>query len=373
MRFGFVLLLFATLCTSNTFAQEVGHEQLVQQFLDTCHGSGIAVGIIHNGKTEIITRGTLSKDASGKIDTNTIFEIGSITKVFTASVAACLEAKGALSFDDSLAMYFPANEKELRYQGQAITLLNLLQHTSGLPRIPGNLLNGEDISDPYLTYNLDSITHFFATYHPMVRPGDTFSYSNLGYGVMGEVMALKENKDYNYLVQEYICRPLKMKSTSVALDAEELRRLAAGYTKDSAAHYWHFGEMAGAGGLHSSLNDMLKFARYALQALKDSTSSQNDSLQCAIRTCTRKTTVIKSGNSDCGLAWIISSWNHRHLYWHNGGTLGFRSFIGLVPGQDIAIVVLSNSDMNNDPLAIKLLVNTVRGNEKGSSGTEWRK
>jgi CubicO group peptidase (beta-lactamase class C family) len=333
---------------------------MVQQFLDTCHGSGIVVGIIYHGKTEIITKGSLSKAGNEAVNSTTLFEIGSVTKIFTASLAACLAEKGKLSLSDSLAMFFPADEKQLRYQGQAITLLNLLQHTSGLPKIPDNLLNADqDISDPYLTYNHDSIEHFFATYHPVVKPGDTFSYSNLGYGVMGEIMAMQEKSDYNSLIQQYICEPLHMTSTHVSLDPDEQKRLATGYTDDSVAHYWHFANLAGAGGLHSSLNDMLKFAGFVLSALKDSASEARGSLQRAICSCTRNTKAIKGSNAECGIGWMISPFNNHHFYWHNGGTLGFRSFIGIAPAQDIAVVVLSNSETENDSLAIKLLINAV--------------
>jgi CubicO group peptidase (beta-lactamase class C family) len=353
----FIILAFNILYTN---AQSIDKDQMVQQFLDTSHGSGIAVGIIHNGRTEIITKGNLSKGGKEKVDRNTLFEIGSVTKTFTATLAASLVNAGQLTFQDSLSMFFPADERELRYQGRAITLLNLLQHTSGLPRIPDNLLSAnEDISDPYLTYNRDSMEHFFAHYHPTVRPGDTFGYSNLGYGVMGEVMAMKEHADYNSLIQQYICGPLDMKNTHVALSPEELKKLATGYTADSVAHYWHFADMAGAGGLHSDLDNMLKFVGFALETLKESTFGSNRMLRNAINTCVHKTTSIENSNAECGIGWIVSPLNGHHLYWHNGGTLGFSSFIGVAPDEDFAIVVLSNSDALTDPLAIKLLKSAI--------------
>lgn len=359
MRYLFLFLILSSGAFAAT-AQSAERDQLVQQFLDTSHGSGIAVGIIHNGKTELIIKGALSKNSPEKVNRNTLFEIGSVTKTFTASLAACLVNNGQLNFEDSLSMFFPANEKELRCQGQAITLLNLLQHTSGLPRIPDNLLNAdEDISDPYLTYNRDSMEHFFAHYHPTEKPGEAFSYSNLGYGVMGEVMAGKEHTDYNSLIQTYICGPLKMESTHVTLSPKELKRLAAGYTHDSVAHYWHFADMAGAGGLHSDLDDMLKFTGFALKTLKDSTSGHNTTLSNAIKTCTHKTKPVTDEQMECGIGWMVSPLNNKYLYWHNGGTLGFSSFIGVAPDEDIAIVVLSNSDTLTDPLAIKLLVSAI--------------
>ena len=213
---------------------------------------GLAVGIVDVRGARVICQGKLDNGTDRDIDGDTLFAIGSITKVFTALLLQDMVERGEMRLDDPVQKYLPDSVRMPTYQGKEITLLHLATHTSGLPRD----CNGDLYS--------------FLSHCKLQRaPGTRKAYSNLGVGLLGYVIALKAGKDYETLVRERICQPLGMKATCITVSPELKTRLAAGHAMpghrvaDFLPEHHDTNALAptllGAGSIRSTANDLLKF------------------------------------------------------------------------------------------------------------------
>ena len=201
---------------------------ILQSRVDSKQAVGIVVATLDHGRTNIYTAG--SSGAPGvALDGNTEFEIGSITKVFTASVLADMVAKGEVKLDDPVAKYLPTSVKIPTRNGRQITLLDLATQSSGLPRMPDNL-HPKDEANPYADYTVDQMYSFLSSYQLPRDIGSKYEYSNLGVGLLGHALALRAGKSYEDLVTERILRPLGMNDTRITLSPSMKSRLAPGHS-----------------------------------------------------------------------------------------------------------------------------------------------
>ena len=163
--------------------------------IDVQHqGVGIVVGLIDRHGRRIVAHGTFDKDTR-PVNGDTLFEIGSATKVFTSLLLAEAVKRGEVALDDPVAKYLPSSVKVPERGGRKITLLDLATHTSGLPRLPLNM-NPKDASNPYADYTVQQMYEFLASYTLPRDPGSMYEYSNLGGGLLGHVLALRAWMDY---------------------------------------------------------------------------------------------------------------------------------------------------------------------------------
>ena len=267
------------------------------------------------------------------VDGDTIFEIGSVTKVFTALLLADMVAKGEVALTDPVSKYLPATVKLAG--SKPITLEQLATHTSGLPRLPSNFAP-KDVTNPYADYTPEKLYEFLASHRPAGEPGSRYDYSNLGTGLLGHALALRAGTDFETLVRKRILEPLGMKSTSFAVPEESKARLAAGHDASLApARNWEFSALAGVGALRSTANDMLTFLAAAMGLVESPLAKPMAAMLAARRT---------SGTPglEIALGWHIAQINGRDIVWHNGGTGGYRSFVGFDPKRRAGVVVLSN-------------------------------
>src|SRR5262245_28637790 len=198
--------------------------------IDTHHQSvGIVVGVVEPSGRRLITYGQRAKGDTRPLDGDTIFEIGSITKVFTSLLLADAVGRGDVALTDPIAKYLPATVKAPERNGRSITLVDLSTHTSGLPRLPTNFAP-KDISNPYADYSVQQMYDFLSTYQLTRDIGSTWEYSNLGGGLLGHVLARRAGMDYEALVRARITGPLGMTHTSITLSPEMKARLAPGHT-----------------------------------------------------------------------------------------------------------------------------------------------
>lgn len=280
---------------------------------------------------------------------NTVYEIGSITKGLTGILLADMALAGEVSLLDTLDKFLtdPATFPEAV---RAITLLQLATHASGLPRLPGNLMFGmKDAANPYSHYGAKELTAFLYGYAPpadrtAIRP----EYSNLGFGLLGHILSLKAGMPYEALLKARVLEPLGMTGTSVTLSDDQRKRLAAGHAKGVAVSNWDIDALAGAGAVRSTAGDMAKL----LAALMNPPDSRiGKAIKLAIEPRGQL------GAAKIGLAWITSSSpNGITFTWHNGGTGGYRSFIGFTHDGKHGIVVLTNgSDQSPDGLGVGTL------------------
>jgi D-alanyl-D-alanine-carboxypeptidase/D-alanyl-D-alanine-endopeptidase len=294
--------------------------------------TGIVVGIIEPHGRRVIAYGNLAKEDPRPIDGDTIFEIGSVTKVFTSLLLADMVNRQEVALDDPAAKYLPENIRMPEQNGKSITLLDLSTHSSGLPRVPGNL-NSKDSTNPYADYTVDDLYQFLSRYALPREPGSEVEYSNLGAGLLGHILAHRAGTDYEALVRVRITEPLGMPDTGITLSSSMRQRMATGHNAMlSPVANWSFSTLAGAGALRSSANDMLTFLE-AFLGYRESPVAPAMKAMLDIRRPVSKTTF------EIGLGWSILG----AIAWHDGGTGGFRSFICCDPKARLGVVALSNA------------------------------
>ena len=321
---------------------------LTQRIDKEARGVGIVVGVLESGARRVIAHGRLVTDSEERPDGDTLFEIGSITKVFTTSVLAKFVEQGTLALETPVQELLPPEVQVPTRNGSEITLLHLATHSSGLPRLPGNLAP-EDPANPYADYTVDQLYAFLAS-HELARDiGERVEYSNLGFGLLGHSLARKYGTDYETLLATQLLEPLGLVDTSIALASPLRERLAIGHDRalERAAN-WDLTTLAGAGALRSTTNDLLTFAEANL-GLRESALNE------ALATTHVARRAFPAPNMEIGLGWIIRTEHDRTILWHNGGTGGYRSFVGFDPVSSSAVVVLSNSAFGVDDLGFHLL------------------
>lgn len=335
--------------TTQTILADDEISAILQQRIDQEKRSvGIVVGVISESGNRIIAYGRRDQTNSYPVDGNTLFEIGSITKVFTTLVLANLVEQGTLKLGDRISTLLPDAVKAPTHNGQEISLLDLATHTSGLPRLPDNFAPA-DMSNPYVDYSVEQLYAFLSNYQLSRDIGSQYEYSNLGTGLLGHLLSLKTGLDYETLVRTQITQLLQMHDTGIQLTAEQLARFATGHnTLAQPVPYWDLPTLAGAGALRSTANNLLKFLAANLQIVS---SPLNLILQ--------RTHEIQTETGILGLAialgWHVLNHHETEIIFHDGGTGGFRSFLGFVKQKRFGVVVLSNSENDVNDIGLHLL------------------
>lgn len=307
-------------------------QALIKEYIEDSGAVGAAAAIIDNGKISFYTYGKKSVNADDLISEDTIFEIGSVTKVFTTLLLADMVAKGEVQLDDPVEMYLPG-VKIPELDGKKITLRHLASHTSGIPRMPDNFAP-KDPSNPYQDYTIERLFEYLESCTLAKPPGESFEYSNIGMGLLGHILSIRSGKSYEERVKDLICRKLNMPKTVISLSNEMAAVFASGHHLATEVSYWDIPGLAGAGALRSNIRDMANF----LAANMDSKSP----IHTLLSQCHQQQYAPMPGFA-VGLGWMFSSSNQADLIWHNGGTGGFRSYLGFNPKLQKGIVILSNS------------------------------
>ena len=321
---------------------------LVERIDEEARGVGIVVGVLESGVRRVVAHGRLATDSEKTPDGDTVFEIGSITKVFTSAVLANLVEQGTLELETPVQDLLGSAARVPMRNGAAISLLHLATHSSGLPRLPDNL-DPEDPSNPYADYTVDQL-HEFLSSHELARDiGERVVYSNLGVGLLGYSLARKNGTDYETLVSTQLLKPLGMLDTSIALTPALRERLAVGHDRalEQAAN-WDIATLAGAGAFRSTAKDMLTFVEANL-------SPRESVLHQALAAMHIARRPFPAPHMEIGLGWILRTEHDRTILWHNGGTGGYRSFVGFDPVSGSGVVVLSNTTFSVDDLGFHLL------------------
>ncbi len=301
---------------------------------------GLCLGILKGDSVLIYGYGETAKGNGIIPNANTLFEIGSITKTMTAALAADFSLSEGFALDSSIAGLLPEGIPRLAMGEHGITLKSLLNHTSGLPRIPDDLAEGYDPEKPYRHYDKQKVYAYLKPEILASIPGRAFSYSNLGMALVGLLLEDFYGKPYETLVTEKLCLPLGMRDTRIHYGDAEKNRMAQGHDeKGIPVQAWdEMGGFEAAGALRSTAEDMLKYA----QALLGSAPSPLDS---ALQLCQR--TTFTGMDSEIGLSWFKISEEGSTILLHDGGTAGFTSFMGFSKDNQVGLVLLSNSGSGN--------------------------
>ena len=310
--------------------------KILAERIDRKQSVGIVIGVIDASGRRVVAHGARAVGDARPLDGDTIFEIGSITKVFTSLLLADAVERKEVALTDPVSTYLPETVK-VPERARAIALRDLANHTSGLPRLPTNLAP-KDGSNPYADYSVEQLYQFLSGYQLTRDVGSQHEYSNLGAGLLGHALARRAGMDYEALVKARVLGPLGMRDTGITLTPAMKARLAAGHTPSlEPAANWDLPTFAGAGALRSSANDMLTF----LSAAIGYTSSP---LTPAMAKMLAERWPAGSSSMEVALGWhIMKTPGGGEIIWHNGGTGGYRSFMGYNPRTRVGVVALSNA------------------------------
>ena len=322
-------------------------EMLVQR-IDVEHKAmGIVVGVISKRGREIISYGRFDRDDPRVPDGETVFEIGSITKVFTALLLSDMALRKEVALNDPVAKYLPASIRMPTRNGKQITLLDLATHYSGLPPEPAHSNQA---------YSVDQMYDFLNQYQLTRDPGARFEYSNFGYGLLGQVLAQRAGTDYETLLRTRITESLQMNHTGLHLTADMQAHLTPGHSGGSKSLPIPVHALAPAGAIRSNVDDMLIFLAANL-GLTDTPLSPAMQQMLKVRRH-------EAPNLEIGIGWdIFHGANLAAL--HNGKTFGYHAFIVFEPRRKIGVVVLSNTSDEIGDIAWQVL------DHPAAAPTEW--
>ena len=293
---------------------------------------GVAVAVVDSGAVTA-TAGSLRHGTDVPVIDSTVWQIGSLTKVFTGTLLAVMVLRHEVALDDPISRYLPGWTVP-QFRGRAITLLDLATQSSGLPRLPTNFAPA-DSQNPYADYDETRLRSFLASYALTREPGTQYEYSNLGMGLLGFVLAKRAGKTYEVLLRERVLDPLGMRDTRVVLNTGQRMRLATGHdAKFAPTPDWQFSALQGAGALYSTLDDMVRFA----SAVRNRDREPLGAAISFAMTPRRST----SGSDSIGLAWQYARSDSMQMWWHNGGTAGFRSWLSFAPASRRVVIALAN-------------------------------
>ncbi len=344
LTFTACLFLFAGVLQAQRLIPEPIRES-VREHVETGYAPGMIVAVYDKGKKEYYAFGHTDVGKKLQVDKNTLFEIGSISKTMTAYLVA-REFPGITHDELPVGELLPGGVAWNQVGERPIDLVDMLNHTSGFPRMPANFAPAFP-QNPYADYDKVKLEDSFKSLKLKSGPGETNEYSNYAFGVLTLILESHSGKTYAELLSEYLTTPLKMNRTVIDEMEVDGFNKAFGHIADERVSNWDFDIMVGAGGVRSTATDMLT---YMIAFMQD----RDDPMHKAMQLCLKETFAVEDGVG-IGLGWhtrrIGDSSNTRTAYWHNGQTGGFHSVAAFSPADHKAIVVLCNSVANVDPLA----------------------
>jgi D-alanyl-D-alanine-carboxypeptidase/D-alanyl-D-alanine-endopeptidase len=314
----------------------------------------MVVGTIDaTGKRQVVGAGSFDDKKESKPDGNTLYEIGSITKVFTSLLLAEMVVKKQVNLDDPISKYLPASVNVPVIKGKPITLQHLASHSVGWPRMPDNY-DPKDPDNPFADYTTEQLYDYVSRSNFDYAPGTWFQYSNPGYGLLGNILSIIGGKPYEVLVKERICAPLGMTNTTITVTPAQLKTLAPGHAEYGApVKNWDMPAIAGTGAIRSDINDLLTFAAANLGLVK---TDLYPAMQLA-----HIPRISKGKNEgEVTLGWTLQKANDGDEYlWKDGTTGGYKSIILLNRTKKTGVVILANSMNQINDIAYHILMPSI--------------
>lgn len=301
----------------------------------------VVVGVIGPDGRRVVTYGKSGASDGRALDGDTVFQIGSVTKVLTNLLFADMIERGEVQLNDPASKYLPPGVT-MPERVRPITLLDLATHRSGLPSMPTNFVMQAE-PNPYAAYSVEELHQFLSTHKLDREPGARSEYSNLGVALLGRLLARRAGKDYEALMRERVLEPLGMHSTSVTLTSDQTKRLAPGHDRYlDPVETWELTTLPASGSLRSTANDMLRFLAanlgYTETRLATALMYQRFARQ--------------PPNGSAALGWGVSKTASGEVFGHEGGKEGYRSAILLDPNARSGIVVLMNARTGDRPMTL---------------------
>ncbi len=363
MKCFYKFILVCLLLTNSAWAGDLGtkQKQWIQDRLSSGNLVGITVASINGDSVKLYNYGKRSVSDPRPLTAESQFEIGSISKVFTNLLLAEMVAKGTLSYTTSLSELLPQIEFVNPAVGQ-INLLELATHTSGLPRLPANLLMSNP-ADPYLGYGAKDLLEAVQNTRSGQELVKVVSYSNFGVGLLGYLLGKADNSSYFEALKRHILEPLGMNTISNT----DTELLLPGHSGGEIVPNWHIDALAGAGVLRSNATELSRLFSPWLSANSKLTHNTSDDL---------KVVAVSDKQPSLTKAWMVLGEGEERVYWHNGGTGGFSSFAGFNPITKEGWIVLSNSNFNITDFGLSLFstaptLTTKKSIEAGQDYSEY--
>lgn len=307
-------------------------------------GVGLVSVQVDGSKVDLAAGGNA---APGKpMTTDALFEIGSITKTFTALLLADTVVAGKLKLDGAVEDALGGGLRLRDKDDQPVRWVDIATHRSGLPRLPDNMAPASQ-QDPYADYGEAKLREFLAGYKPKLARGSTFGYSNLGYGLLGYALGRVAGQDYDTLLTTRVLKPLGLDTAQLALTGRpDPTKLADGHAAEhQPVPHWHFDVLAPCGAL---LMNGASLARYAQAAMGVFDHPLKDAFALSLK-------VHSESGAPTGLGWLFGKAKGRSLANHDGGTFGFSTSLFLDPDHKRAAAVLSNATVPVNDLALHLV------------------
>jgi D-alanyl-D-alanine-carboxypeptidase/D-alanyl-D-alanine-endopeptidase len=319
----------------------------VRARVDNGWSVGIVIGVVDSTGSRYFSYGSTARTGGRPVDERTVFEIGSVTKAFTALALADMVVHGEVGLDDPVQRYLPDSVHVPSLDGKEITLRLLSAQRSGLPRMPNNFAPA-DPNNPFADYGVDRLYAFLNGYTLTRDPGASYEYSNVGVGLLGLALARRAGTNYENLVLQRVIRPLHMRDTRIKLTPELRARLARGHAGGREVGNWDLNDaVAGAGALRSTAQDMVQLVAAAA-------GLTHTPLDSAFRVT--ETIQFDAGRTlRIGLGWHVVGSDTAMAFWHNGQTGGYHAIAGFDLRRRIGVVVLSNDASNIDDIGFHIL------------------
>jgi len=330
---------------------------------------GLVVGVIDNKEKNITGFGQIKLDSDQTPTGETLFEIGSITKVFTGILLSELIEQKRFSIDTTLASALDLKSNDLDSQKGKINFRQLITHTSGLAKMPQawfnpkNLFTSVTAGNDYKNYSKELILGALSKKSLRAVPGEKFTYSNFGFGLVGLLMGKAEGMNYHKMIEAGIAKPLGLKDTGVELDDNQSSRMASGnriylqlggFRFAQLAERWDMPDgIVAAGGLRSTANDMMVFLEANMGRI------QNQIIPAIMDS---HKILYENKKTRIGMGWFRLNLpeSDKTIIWHNGMSGGFSSFIGFTEDKRFGVIILNNSAKKVGWLGIKILDNLVK-------------
>lgn len=331
-------------------------EKTASRLVEDRIADGMSIGYIEGKHYGILHLGN-ANGVKKRANNLTVYEIGSISKVFTGLLLADAVVRGEIDLNTAADVANPAGLQLPSHAGTAIKWIDLSTHRSGLPRLPGNF-RPTNTKNPYRKYDSNKAAEFLSEYELPRSPGKSQEYSNFGASILGYLVAENAGKSYQQLLQERIAKPLKMTDCTVSLTENQKRRFASPHSKfGTATSAWTFADLPGAGGVHATMRDMMRFAKAQL-------SPPTGQLGKAIELAWQQHRDADDSGPAMGLGWVIAG--DGQTRWHNGQTGGSHSALFINRELNCAVVILCNTAVTKevDELAMQLIRKAAGVEEK---------
>lgn len=322
-------------------------KQQVRDRIDNGYSVGTAIVFIEDGKEEYFFYGYGNAARKEVINKKSVFEIGSVTKTFTALLLADLVKKGRITLDDPVDRFFPDSVRIPDYFGRKITFADLATHRSGLPREPIGF-NKTDLNNPYIAENINKLYAGLKSWK-LKRGANRYEYSNLGIEVLGQTLALISGKSFDQMLQETICGPLQMNETGTKNGSPFF---TTGHMGTIPVAHWDLNALEPAGGIRSNAEDL---ARYMKAQMGLSVSNLKPAMDL---TQIPRATI--GTNTRIGLVWNITKVKNDEIISHSGATGGYRAFVAFSQKTKKGIILLNNSGQQQDDLGMYFFDQTAK-------------